>query len=135
MTDVSIWLAVGTGGAVGALLRGIIFRLLEQWSPTDDGGLWAELGTARSTVIVNILGSFLLGCVVGGAPIPSGDSSDPMLAFWVTGLCGALTTFSTLCADAIGLARRSGRAHVAVALLANTLLGISALVAGLAITS
>ena len=86
MTDVSIWLAVGTGGAVGALLRGIIFRLLEQWSPTDAGGLWAELGAARSTVIVNILGSFLLGCVVGGAPIPSGDSSDPMLAFGALGL-------------------------------------------------
>ena len=134
MSDVSImWLAVGTGGAVGAVLRGVIFRALEKWSPADAGGLWAELGAARSTVIVNVLGSFLLGCLVGSVPIPTGGSSDPVLAFWVTGLCGAVTTFSTLCADAVGLARRSGRAHVVAALLANTLLGIAALVLGLAI--
>lgn len=134
MNEVSIWLAIGTGGAAGAVLRGIIFRAVERWSPIDAGGRWAELGAARSTVAVNILGSFLLGCIVGSIPAPTGTSGDPVLAFWVTGLCGAVTTFSTLCADAIGLARRNGGFHVAVVLLANTVLGIAALVLGLTIT-
>ncbi len=134
MNEVSIWVAIAAGGAAGAVLRGVIFRAVERWSPIDAGGRWAELGAARSTVAVNILGSFLLGCIVGRIPAPTSTAGDPLLAFWVTGLCGAVTTFSTLCADAIGLARRNGRFHVAVVLLANTVLGIAALVLGLTIT-
>jgi fluoride ion exporter CrcB/FEX len=56
-------------------------------------------------------------------------------AFWVTGLCGGVTTFSALCADAIGFARRGQRTRVVVVLLANTILSIAGLMLGLAITS
>jgi len=135
MTEIPIWLAVGTGGAAGAVLRGLIFRSVERWSPPATAGRLAEFGSARSTLIVNVLGSFLVGLVVGLLPNPTAGANDPTLAFWVTGLCGAVTTFSTLCADAIGLARRGNRAHVAVVLLANTLLGIAALILGLTIMS
>jgi CrcB protein len=135
MSEISVWLAVGTGGAAGAVLRGLIFRAIERWSPMEAGGPLAEFGTAPSTVVVNMLGSLLLGLVVGNLPDPTADSSDPALAFWVTGLCGAVTTFSTLCADAIGLARRGHRVRIAVVLLANTMLGIAALLLGFAIAS
>jgi CrcB protein len=86
-------------------------------------------------LIVNMIGSLLLGLAVGNLPNPTAGASGPALAFWVTGLCGTVTTFSTLCADAIGFARRGNRAHVVVVLLANTLLGIAALILGLAIAS
>jgi CrcB protein len=133
MSEISIWVAVGTGGAAGAVLRGLIFRAIEQWSPGETGGDLAGFGSARSTLIVNILGSFALGSIVGSLPNPTAGASDPALAFWVTGLCGAVTTFSTLCADAIGIARRGNRAQLAVVLLANTTLGIAALLLGLAV--
>jgi CrcB protein len=135
MNELSIWLAVGTGGAAGAILRGLIFRGVEQWSPEATGGRLAGFGTARSTLIVNVAGSLLLGLLLGHLPNPTAGASDPVLAFWVTGLCGSVTTFSTLCADAIGHARRGNRGHVVVLLLANTLLGIAALLLGLAIAS
>ena len=135
MSEISIWIAVGTGGAAGAVLRGLIFRAIEQWSPMQTGGGLAGFGSARSTLIVNVLGSFLLGSIVGSLPNPTIGAGDPALAFWVTGLCGAVTTFSTLCADAIGHARRGNRARLAVVLLANTMLGIAALMLGLAMTS
>lgn len=129
MTEISLWLAVGTGGAAGAVLRGLIFRAVERRSPA---GQHTASDAARSTLIVNVLGSLLLGSILGRIPNPSAGLSDPALVFWVTGLCGAVTTFSTLCADAIGLARRGRRVQVAVVLLANTLLGIAALMLGLA---
>ena len=133
MSEISLWIAVGTGGAAGAVLRGLIFRAIEQCSPTETGSGLAGFGSARSTLIVNILGSFALGAIVGSLPNPTAGASDPALAFWVTGLCGAVTTFSTLCADAIGIARRGNRAQLAVVLLANTTLGIAALLLGLAV--
>jgi len=135
MSEISIWIAVGTGGAAGAILRGLIFRAIEQWSPMQTDGRLAGFGSARATLIVNVIGSFVLGAIVGRLPNPTVSASDPALAFWVTGLCGAVTTFSTLCADAIGHARRGNRTRLAVILLANTMLGIAALMLGLAMTS
>ena len=135
MNEISVWLAVGTGGAAGAVLRGLIFRAIEQWSPVEAGGRLAEFGAARSTLVVNIMGSLLLGSAVGSLPNPTAGASDPALAFWVTGLCGTVTTFSALCADAIGLARRGNRVQVAVVVLANTMLGIAALMLGLRIAN
>jgi CrcB protein len=117
------------------MLRGLIFRFVEHWSPMGEGGRLTEFGAARATLIVNLMGSLLLGLVVARLPNPTSGASDPALAFWVTGLCGAVTTFSTLCADAIGLARRGDRVKVAVVLLANTMLGIAALLLGLRIAS
>jgi len=135
MNEGSIWIAIATGGAAGAVLRGLVFRAIERFSPVEAGGRLAEFGAARSTLVVNMLGSLLLGSVVGRLPNPTAGASDPALAFWVTGLCGAVTTFSTLCADAIGLARRGNRGHAVIVLLANTLLGIAALMLGLRVAS
>lgn len=135
MSEVSIWLAVAAGGAAGAVLRGLIFRSIARWSPAEAGGRLAEFGAARSTLIVNVIGSFVLGSVVGNLPNPIAGANDPALAFWVTGLCGAITTFSALCADAIGLARGGHRVRVAMVLLANAMLGVAALALGLAVAS
>jgi CrcB protein len=117
------------------MLRGLIFRFIEHWSPMGNAGGLTRFGAARATLIVNLMGSLLLGLIVGTLPNPTLGASDPALAFWVTGLCGAVTTFSTLCADAIGLARSGDRIKVAVVLLANTVLGIAALLLGLRISS
>jgi fluoride exporter len=75
---------VGAGGAVGALSR----VGLEQAWPTATGSWpWA-------TFAVNILGAFLLGCLMTG--LRHGPVSIPTYRLLGTGFCGALTTFSTM---------------------------------------
>ena len=52
--------------------------------------------------------------------------------FWLTGICGALTTFSALCADVIALGQAGQNVRGAGVLVANVVLGLSALSLGLA---
>lgn len=85
-----LFLAVCLAGALGAVLRygvGLLVR-----SP------WAVL-------VVNVVGSFVGGVVVASA---SGDARVILL----TGLCGGLTTFSTLSVETVQLVL-DGRARVA----------------------
>ena len=83
-------------------------------------------GGHRGTLLVNVLGSLLLGLLTGsGAPVP--------LVVGVGGL-GAMTTFSTFASDTLALAAaRPWRAagHVAT----TVVLGLAAAVIGLAIGS
>jgi CrcB protein len=70
------------GASVGAPLRFLVDRWARDHSPA---------GTVLGTLVVNVVGSFLLGLL-------SGWSARP---WWVMpllgmGFCGALTTFSTL---------------------------------------
>ncbi|AOS97973.1 Putative fluoride ion transporter CrcB [Microbulbifer aggregans] len=79
------WLAIAVGGAIGALVR----HLVSVWSyPVFEGRF--PLGT----LIVNVLGSFLIG-VVYVAIIERGMLSPEWRLLLMTGLFGALTTFST----------------------------------------
>ncbi|MBP7930079.1 MAG: CrcB family protein [Acidimicrobiia bacterium] len=102
------WYAlVGTGGALGSLLR---------WYVTTWANRRGPHGFA-ATVVVNLVGSLTLGVLtahdLGAAPA----------AFAAVGLCGGLTTFSTL---AFELATRPGR-------LRSTLLGSVTALAAFAI--
>ncbi|WP_217915529.1 fluoride efflux transporter CrcB [Miltoncostaea marina] len=86
--------SVVAGGAAGALLR---FGL-DQALPVRPGGWpWA-------TFTANLVGAALLGYVATRLleRLPPSPRMRPLLG---TGLCGALTTFSSLQVEAIGLAR------------------------------
>ena len=134
MTDWPTWLAVAMGGSAGALLRGIIFRAIEKMGPVDGGDFaWANYGSARATLIVNVLGSLILGLIVGGQWERLAHADNPWRVFWLTGLCGALTTFSTLCADVVALAQAGKPIHGGGVLAAHLVLGISALALGLSL--
>ena len=74
-------LLVALGAAVGAPLR----YLTNHWVREHLGGT-----PAAGTLVVNVVGSFVLGAVVG-----AGAGAAP-LALLGIGFCGALTTFSTL---------------------------------------
>ncbi|MGL5860097.1 MAG: fluoride efflux transporter FluC [Phycicoccus sp.] len=72
---------VAIGAAVGAPLRYLVGHVLrERWGAT----------AASGTLVVNVVGSFVLGVLVG-AGVPT-----TWLALSGAGFCGALTTFSTL---------------------------------------
>ncbi|MEU8240716.1 CrcB family protein [Actinoplanes missouriensis] len=96
------FLLVALGAAIGAPLRYLTDR---------------ALGSPWGTLTVNVVGSFLLGVVLG-LPL-----SPQLVALAGTGFCGALTTYSTFSWETLSLARRGERAaavgYVAVSVLAG----------------
>jgi CrcB protein len=110
-------LLVALGAIVGAPARYLIDRFVQ--SRHESRFPWG-------TLTVNVAGSLLLGLLVG---LPAGPS---VLALAGTGLCGALTTFSTFSFETVRLVR-SAAAPVALANVAVSLLaGLGAAVIGYA---
>ena len=113
------WLLVALGGAIGATLRYGVWRL----TVALFGGTW-PVGTA----IVNVVGSLLLGLIVGLGPkgLP-----PEVRAFAATGILGAFTTFSTFSVESASLAQRGDVTAAIGNVVVNTVLGISDAVIGL----
>ena len=85
------WLLVVVGGAIGAPLRYLTDRTVQTWHQTLFP--WG-------TFTVNATGSLVLG-VLAGATV-----SSATYALVGTGLCGALTTYSTFSYETLRLAER-----------------------------
>ncbi|WP_346836391.1 fluoride efflux transporter CrcB [Microbulbifer sp. SAOS-129_SWC] len=105
------WLAIAFGGAVGAIIR----HLVTIWSfPITEGRF--PLGT----LIVNVVGSCLIGVayVLIAQRALLGEEWRLML---MTGLCGALTTFSTFSLDSLIL-WHNGQPLTALAYIAISLI-------------
>lgn len=109
------WLLVVVGGAIGAPLRYLTDRTVQTWHETLFP--WG-------TFAVNAAGSLVLG-VLAGATV-----SSATYALVGTGLCGALTTYSTFSYETLRLAER-GRGPLAGAYVCGSLLvGLGAVWAG-----
>ncbi|TXE09462.1 fluoride efflux transporter CrcB [Gelidibacter salicanalis] len=72
------------GGGIGSVLRFLIGRYLN--SPTT--------GIPYGTFAANILGSFLIGVILGLA-MKNSTLTENQILFLATGFCGGFTTFST----------------------------------------
>jgi CrcB protein len=81
------------------------------------------------TLLVNAVGSFVLGLVTGLA-LHHGLSSS-WQALVGTGFCGALTTYSTFSVETAGLLRDGRPVAAAANLLGSAALGLVAAAAGL----
>jgi CrcB protein len=90
---------------------------------------WFGKGFPVGTLVVNVVGSFLLGLLLAEAN--RWDVSDETRLVLGTGLCGALTTFSTFSVDALRLAERDQWALAGGYVVANLLLGFTAAGLGL----
>lgn len=104
------------GGAIGAPLRYLVDLVVQ--ARHDSVMPWG-------TFIVNVIGSFVLGVVLGAASV-SGLPPE-VVVFLGTGVCGGLTTFSTFGFETVRLLEE-GRAGAA-ALNAVLSLGAGLLVA------
>ena len=82
--------AIFVGGAAGAVLRG---GLVEAFGEGTAGWPWV-------TFAANVLGALLLGYVVAG---PHDRPLSYRLPLLGTGFCGALTTFSTMQVELLGM--------------------------------
>ncbi|RLV50973.1 fluoride efflux transporter CrcB [Nocardioides mangrovicus] len=112
-------LLVLLGGAVGAPLRYLTDRYVQ--ARHDQPFAWG-------TFLVNVAGSLLLGIVAGA--VAQADAPTWVQTLVGTGVCGALTTFSTFSVEIVRLLeeRRTGVAGLYV--VASLVAGFAALSLG-----
>lgn len=104
-----MWIAVAAGGALGALLRFAVSR-----------GAARLFGTAFpwGTLIVNAAGAFAIGFLVAWFSLRL-SASPALRALLLTGLLGALTTFSTFSVETLALAQSGALARAGVNVAVN----------------
>lgn len=109
------------GGALGAGLRHLVntgaVRLL-------------GIGVPWGTVLVNIVGSFLMGWLIEALALRFNGSPEIRI-FLATGLLGGFTTFSAFSLDFTVLLQRGDHVAAALYLIGSVSLSILALFAGL----
>lgn len=110
------------GGAVGAPLRYLADLLVQ--SRHDSVFPWG-------TFIVNVVGSFVLGVVLGAAS--TGALAPEMVALVGTGVCGALTTFSTFGFETVRLVEEGSWATAGLNVVLSLTVGFAAGLAGWAL--
>ncbi len=113
MPDIQMILFVAFGGAVGAVSRLTVTQLL---------GQWFGRGYPWGTLAVNVLGSFIIGFLVGLWSQAEQGPSSALRAAIIVGFLGAFTTMSSFSLDSWELLR-SGDWFKAFSYMGVTLLG------------
>ena len=114
-------LVVGAGGALGAIVRYLIFVLA-----TRLFGLNFPYGT----LIVNIAGALMLGILIEALAL-RWDVSAELRLFMVVGFLGAFTTFSAFSMDTVVLYERGRLDLCALYVSASIVLSVGALFLGM----
>ncbi|WP_328776280.1 CrcB family protein [Streptomyces goshikiensis] len=109
------WVLVVVGAVVGAPLRYLTDRAVQ----TRHGSVFPF-----GTFAVNTAACLLLGALTG-AVLAGADASRLQLLLG-TGLCGALSTYSTFSYETLRLAERGWRFLAAVNVVASALVGLGA---------
>lgn len=116
------WLLVVAGGMAGAPLRYLADRAVQ--ARHDSVLAWG-------TFTANVTGCLLLGLLTGAAL--AGAASSGLLLLLGTGLCGALTTYSTFSYEALRLAQDGAGRLAAAQVAAGVATGLTATLAGVAL--
>ncbi|MGY4276781.1 fluoride efflux transporter CrcB [Streptomyces sp. M18.1] len=116
------WLLVMAGAMVAAPLRYLTDRAVQ-----------ARHGTVFpwGTFTVNVVGCLVLGTLAGAATHGAASASVQLLVG--TGLCGALTTYSTFSYETLRLAENGARLLAAANVLAGVVAGLGAAFLGTAL--
>jgi CrcB protein len=115
---VLLWIALG--GAAGTVARYGVSLATERLTATWPIG----------TLIVNVVGSFLLGLFTSVLRTPPFDPS--LRAALTIGLCGGFTTFSTFSYDTVVVAQQAGLARSVTYVVLSVGLSVLAMIAGIA---
>jgi fluoride exporter len=116
------YLLVFIGGGLGSVLRHGVNR-----------ASMALFGTSfpAGTMFVNIVGSTLMGFLVGWLAARSGDSQSFRI-FLTTGFLGGFTTFSAFSLDTVALWQRGDHMTAVVYVIASVVVSIAGLFLGMA---
>lgn len=108
-------LIIGLGGFAGSVLRYLAGKI-----PLGGSG-----GFPVSTLLINVLGSFVIGMAAALAARYSGLSPRLML-FIRVGLCGGFTTFSSFSLETFTLLRSGAYGAAAAYAVLSAVLGVLA---------
>ncbi|MFF0627435.1 fluoride efflux transporter CrcB [Streptomyces sp. NPDC004296] len=113
------WLLVIAGAAVGAPLRYLADRAVQKRHDTVFP--WG-------TFTVNVVGCLVLGALT--AATTRGAAPDSLQLLLGTGLCGALTTYSTFSYETMRLAESGALRYAAANVAGSIVAGLAAAFAG-----
>ncbi|WP_416482836.1 fluoride efflux transporter CrcB [Streptomyces sp. CL12] len=113
------WLLVVAGAVVGAPARYLTDRAVQ--SRHDSVFPWG-------TFVVNVVGSLILGLVTGA--VATGAAGPRLQLLLGTGLCGALTTYSTFSYETLRLTEAGSGLYASVNVVASVAAGSAAAFAG-----
>ncbi|WP_189934310.1 fluoride efflux transporter CrcB [Streptomyces sulfonofaciens] len=116
------WLLVIAGAVVGAPARYLTDRAVQ--ARHDSVFPWG-------TFTVNVIGCLVLGLVTGA--VTEGAASSQVQLLLGTGLCGALTTYSTFSYETLRLAEDGARLFAVANAVGSVLAGLGAAFAGTAL--
>ncbi|GDX73275.1 hypothetical protein LBMAG39_17080 [Cyanobium sp.] len=112
-------LLVALGAIPGALLR---------WQSTVQLGPWLG-GSAGADLLVNVLGSLVLGFLAGPIPMRTG-----LVLLLGIGFCGSLTTFSSWILDVVKLLEGGQPLAATLLVLLSLVMGLAAAGVGLGLS-
>ncbi|MEY9989006.1 CrcB protein [Streptomyces sp. V4I8] len=116
------WLLVIAGAMVGAPLRYLTDRAVQ--SGHDSVFPWG-------TFLVNVSGCLILGLLTGAAA--QGAASSDLRLLLGTGLCGALTTYSTFSYETLRLTETGAGLYAVANIVGSVTAGLGAAFAGVSI--
>ncbi|MDF6043739.1 fluoride efflux transporter CrcB [Streptomyces sp. JH14] len=116
------WLLVIVGASVGAPLRYLTDRAVQ--SRHDTVFPWG-------TFVVNTAGSLVLGLLTGA--VAAGAASSQVQLLVGTGLCGALTTYSTFSYETLRLAEGGAKLYAAANVVGSVVAALAAVFAGVSL--
>lgn len=107
-------LLVALGGAIGSVLR---YMVSICYATTYKSFPW-------QTLCINLLGSLVIGMVVGMIQ-RKGVNTDWLQYFWMMGICGGFTTFSSFSKECMVLLQAGAYVSVCLYIALSIILGIS----------
>lgn len=114
------WLAVGLGGALGAMARSAVALYLPV----------APIKLPLATLLVNVLGSFLMGCAYA-IIVEKAAVAAEFRQLIMVGFLGAFTTFSTFSLDALMIWQNQGIGWSVGYVVASVIASIAAAMIGI----
>ena len=115
-------LIVGLGGFIGSIARFLVSKL---------NLYWTLFSIPFGTLTVNIIGSFLIGFIVG-VSAKSEIISPSMRLFLMVGICGGFTTFSSFTLENFTLMQNGQFASILIYTGLSIFLGLLAVYLGYA---
>ncbi len=115
---------VAAGAGIGAICRSAV-----------DRGVVSRVGLTRlpwATLAVNVIGSLLLGVVLGWSAVAGTESAVTIELIVGTGFAGGLTTYSTFSFESFVLLREGRRRHALVYAALTIGLALAAVTLGIA---
>lgn len=121
--DLRVLFAIALGGGIGSVLRYVVAVVVT--AQTGPGFPWG-------TLVINVTGSLIIGVIAEVAQTRAIAMPNVVRLFWMVGVLGGYTTFSTFSLDGVTLIADRAPWLALSYLCASVILGVLAAMAGVA---